>query len=137
MSKKKDWISLGEAYKDVFSKVVVNEDVPVGQIGDVPLESGGPEEKGGFRPPLVDITKLSDKDKEDNIYNIRGLTYGDGNEPGLNNQQPDPTGPEYSQVPYVGVVGNEEDEEDEEKPDYIDADGDGDKKRVYEKSSQR
>ena len=34
MSKKKDWISLGEAYKDVFSKVVVNEDVPVGQIGD-------------------------------------------------------------------------------------------------------
>ena len=116
MSKKKDWISLGEAYGDVFKKVVVNEDVPAGEIGNAPLEkAGGPEEKGGFRPPLVDITKLSDKDKEDNIYNIGGLTYGDGNEPGLNSQQPEPTGPEYAQVPYVGAVGNEEDEEDTEK----------------------
>jgi hypothetical protein len=84
-------------------------------VGEAPLESGGPEEEGGFRPPLVDITKLSDKDKEDNIYNIKGLTYGDGNEPGINNQSPEPTGPEYAQVPYSGVVGNEEDEEDTEK----------------------
>jgi len=34
MSKKKDWISLGEAYKDVFSKVVVSEDVPAGEVGN-------------------------------------------------------------------------------------------------------
>ena len=134
MSKKKDWISLGEAYKDVFNKVVINEDVPVGEIGKAPLETGGPQEEGGFRPPLVDITKLSDKDKKDNIYNIGGLTYGDGNDPGLNNQQPSPTGPEYDQVPYIGVVGGEEDEEDEEKPDYIDADGDGDKKESMKKA---
>ena len=115
MSKKKDWISLGEAYKDVFRKVIVREDVPAGEIGKAPLEKGGPQEQGGFREPLVDITKLSDKDKEDNIYNIRGLTYGDGNQPGINNQQPEPTGPEYAQVPYTGVVGNEEDEETEEE----------------------
>jgi hypothetical protein len=115
MSKKKDWISLGEAYKDVFKKVIVSEEVPPGEIGKAPLEGGGPEEKGGFRPPLVDITKLSDKDKEDNIYNIRGLTYGDGNQPGMNTQQPEPTGPEYAQVPYTGIVGNEEDEEDTDK----------------------
>ena len=118
MSKKKDLISIGEAYGDVLNRVHIKEDklpVPAGTVGEAPLESGGPEEEGGFRPPLVDITKLSDKDKEDNVYNIRGLTYGDGNEPGINNQSPEPTGPEYAQVPYSGVVGNEEDEEDTEK----------------------
>ena len=38
MSKKKDWISLGEAYEDVFSRVVVNEEVPAGEVGAAPLE---------------------------------------------------------------------------------------------------
>ena len=115
MSKKKDLISIGEAYGDILNRVNIKEDklpVPAGTIGEAPLEQGGPEEEGGFRPPLVDITKLSDKDKKDNVYNIRGLTYGDGNEPGINNQVPEPTGPEYAQVPYSGIVGNEEDEED-------------------------
>ena len=135
MSKKKDLISLGEAYGDVLNNVVVSEEVEPGKIGEAPLEGGGPEEKGGFRPPLVDITKLSDKDKEDNIYNIGGLTYGDGNDPGLNNNSPEPTGPTYGQVAYSGKVGApEEDEEDEEKPDYIDADGDGDKKESMKKA---
>ncbi len=50
MSKKKDWVSLGEAYGDVLNKVVINEKVPAGKVGDAPLESGGPEERGGFRP---------------------------------------------------------------------------------------
>jgi len=115
MSKKKDLISIGEAYGDILNRVNIKEDklpVPAGTVGEAPLEQGGPEEEGGFRPPLVDITKLSDKDKKDNVYNIRGLTYGDGNEPGINNQVPEPTGPEYAQVPYSGIVGNEEDEED-------------------------
>ena len=82
MSKSKDFMSLGEAYSDVFNKVVVSEDAPVGKIGDAPLTKGGPEEEAGFRKPLVDITKMSDKDKKDNIYNIKGYTYGDGNDPG-------------------------------------------------------
>ena len=115
MSSKKDLVSLGEAYGNVLNKVVVSEEVPVGEIGEAPLETGGPEERGGFRPSEIDITKLSDKKKEDNVYNIGGLTYGDGNDPGISNQSPGPTGPEYAQVPYSGVVGNEEDEEDEDE----------------------
>tara|TARA_A100001201_G_scaffold70087_1_gene64556 strand:- start:343 stop:1221 length:879 start_codon:yes stop_codon:yes gene_type:complete len=63
---------------------------------------------------------MSDKDKKDNIYNIKGYTYGDGNNPGDCNE-PKPTGPEYDQVPYSGIVGPEEDEENK-KPDK---DGDG------------
>jgi len=115
MSSKKDLLSIGEAYGDVLNRVKINEEVPAGEIGEAPLESGGPEERGGFRPSEIDITKLSDKKKEDNVYNIGGLTYGDGNDPGISNQSPGPTGPEYAQVPYSGVVGNEEDEEDEDE----------------------
>jgi hypothetical protein len=116
MSKKKDLISLGEAYGDVLNKVIVNEEVSPGSVGDAPLVGGGPEERGGFRPSKIDITKLSDKDKENNIYNIGGLTYGDGNDPGLDNNEPEPTGPTYGQVAYSGRVGPpEEDEEDTDK----------------------
>jgi len=134
MSKKKDWISLGEAYKDVFSKVIVNEDIPVpaGTVGKAPLETGGPQEKGGFREPVVDITKLSDKDKKDNIYNIKGYTYGDGNDP-VDCNAPQPTGPEYDQVPYSGIVGPEEDEEDTEKEKSYERRWDKDLDREREK----
>lgn len=109
-------MSLGEAYADMFNKVVVTEDAPAGQIGDAPLTKGGPEEEGGYREPLVDITKMSDKDKKDNIYNIKGYTYGDGNDPG-DCQEPHPTGPTFGQASVTGNVGPEEDEEDEEKKD--------------------
>ena len=74
-------MSLGEAYKDVFNQVVVNEKVPAGTTGEAPLTKGGPEEEGGFRKPLVDLENMSDKDKKDNIYNIKGYSYGDGNDP--------------------------------------------------------
>ena len=110
MSKSKDFISLGEAYKDVFSKVVISEDVPAGTTGEAPLTKGGPEEEGGFREPLVDITKMSEKDKKDNIYNVKGYTYGDGNDPG-DCQEPHPTGPDFANATYTGIVGPEEDEE--------------------------
>ena len=125
-------MSLGEAYKDVFNKVIVSEDVPPGTTGEAPLIQGGPEEKGGFRPPLVDITKMSEKDKKDNIYNIKGYTYGDGNDPGDCNE-PEPTGPTFGQVAYTGNVGPEEDEE-EKRPDYPDVDGDGDTDESMEKA---
>lgn len=128
-------MSLGEAYKDVFKKVVVNEDVPAGTTGEAPLTKGGPEEQGGFRKPLVDLENMSDKDKKDNIYNIKGYSYGDGNDP-VDCQEPKPTGPTYGQVAYTGSVGPEEDEENEEKPDYIDLDGDGDKKESMKKAAK-
>ena len=135
MSKSKDFISLGEAYKDVFSKVVISEDVPAGTTGEAPLTKGGPEEEGGFREPLVDITKMSEKDKKDNIYNVKGYTYGDGNDPG-DCQEPHPTGPDFANATYTGNIGPEEDEEDEEKADkknkkkkgkYDDGDGEDEK----------
>ena len=131
MSKSKDFISLGEAYKDVFSKVVISEDVPAGTTGEAPLTKGGPEEEGGFREPLVDITKMSEKDKKDNIYNVKGYTYGDGNDPG-DCQEPHPTGPDFANATYTGNIGPEEDEEDEEKADK-DYDGDG---KVESKSEE-
>ena len=114
MSNRKDLLSLGEAYSDVLNKVVVTEEVPAGEIGAAPLESGGAEEEGGFRPSQIDIDRMSEKDKEDNIYNIKGYTYGDGNNPG-DTDQPDPTGPTYAQAAYTGVVGPEEDEEEAPK----------------------
>jgi len=113
MSSKKDLLSIGEAYGDVLNRVKINEEVPAGEIGEAPLESGGPEERGGFRPSEIDIDRMSEKDKKDNIYNIKGYTYGDGNDPG-NTDQPDPTGPTYAQAAYTGVVGPEEDEEEED-----------------------
>jgi len=111
MSKGKDFMSLGEAYNDVFNQVVVNEDVPAGTAGEAPLTKGGPEEEGGFRKPLVDLENMSDKDKKDNIYNIKGYSYGDGNDP-VDCQGPKPTGPTFGQVATTGIVGPEEDEED-------------------------
>jgi len=109
MSKKSDFNSLGKAYGKVLDKVVVNEDtVPVGEIGKAPLEAGGPQEKGGYRPAKVDITKLSDKDKDNNIYNIKGYTYGDGNDPGVGCDEPLPTGDDA----LIGNVGEEDEEEE-------------------------
>jgi hypothetical protein len=134
MSKSKDFISLGEAYKDVFSKVVVSEDVPAGTTGEAPLTKGGPEKEGGFREPLVDITKMSEKDKKDNIYNVKGYSYGDGNDPG-DCQEPHPTGPDFANATYTGNVGPEEDEEEKGKrPDYPDVDGDKDTDESMEKA---
>jgi len=136
MSNKKDLISLGEAYADVFNKVVVSENVPVGEIGNADLvtKDTGPTERGGFRPAKIDIDRMSEKDKKDNIYNIKGYTYGDGNNPG-DTDSPDPTGPTYAQVAYTGAVGPEEDEEEKGKrPDYPDVDGDGDTDESMEKA---
>ena len=128
-------MSLGEAYKDVFSKVVVNEDVPAGTTGEAPLTKGGPEEEGGFRKPLVDLENMSDKDKKDNIYNIKGYSYGDGNDP-VNGQEPKPTGPTYGQVAYTGNVGPEEDEEEKEEKNEEKAAQDKKKKEESEEDEE-
>jgi hypothetical protein len=100
----------------VLNNVIINEKVPAGEIGNADLvtKDTGPTEKGGFRPSKIDIDRMSEKDKEDNIYNIKGYTYGDGNDPG-NTDQPDPTGPTYGQTTTTGIVGPEEDEEDTDK----------------------
>ncbi len=131
MSKNNDLTNLGEIYSDVFNKVVVTEQkVPEGEVGNADLEKqGGPEEKGGFKESENDITKIG---KKNNNYNVRGYSYGDDNDPGLGCDGPLPTGRGNA---YSGIVG-EEDEEDNEKPDYIDLDGDGDKKESMKKAAK-
>jgi len=129
MSKKNDFANLGEMYNEILNKVVVTEEVAAGEIGTVELQDGGPTEKGGFEEPEVDVTKLKDGE---NKYNVRGYSYGAGNDPGLGEDSPQPTGKGNA---YSGIVGDE-DEEDEEKPDYIDLDGDGDKKESMKKAAK-
>jgi len=125
MSHKKDLNSIEAAYGQVLNglrKQIVKEEkaVPVGKIGNAPLESGGPTEKGGFMPAALDITTMTDKEKDDNLYNIKGNTYGDGNNPGMQNQRSQPTGPEFGQVSYTGNVGGpEEDNESEDKTGHL------------------
>ena len=65
MSKTKDLYSIGEAYSDMLNKVIIKEDktVPEGEIGNAPLESGGPEERGGFKPAAIDIDRMTDKER--------------------------------------------------------------------------
>ncbi len=108
MAKKKDLKSLGEAYGAILDKVVVNENVPAGTIGEAPLKKGGPTERGGFKVSDVDINKVGDKE---NAYNVKGLSYGDGNDPGIGCDQPLPTSDDVAA--RYGIVGKEEDEEDE------------------------
>jgi hypothetical protein len=38
------------------------------------LQSGGPSEKGGFKPAEIDANKMSKKDAKDNAYNVKNLT---------------------------------------------------------------
>jgi len=119
MAKKKDLQSLGEAYGTILDKVVVNENVPAGTIGEAPLEQGGPTEQGGFKESDVDINKVGDKE---NAYNIKGLSYGDGNDPGTGCDQPLPTSDDVAA--RYGIVGKEEDEENEEEDDVNEVEAD-------------
>ena len=70
MSHKKDLYSIGEAYGTVLNGLksqLVKEDKTVtpGEVGDAPLTSGGPEERGGFKPAAIDITRMTDKEKDE------------------------------------------------------------------------
>tara|TARA_R110000782_G_scaffold206171_2_gene294869 strand:- start:27 stop:1124 length:1098 start_codon:yes stop_codon:yes gene_type:complete len=115
MAKKKDLKSLGEAYGTILDKVVVRENVPAGTIGNAPLLKGGPTERGGFKASDVDITKVGDKE---NTYNVKGLSYGDGNDPGTGCDEPLPTSDDVAA--RYGIVGKkEEDEEDETEEDDV------------------
>ena len=116
---KEDLYSIGAIYGDMLNGVkttIVTEDktVPVGEVGNADLitKDSGPTERGGFVPAALDITTMTDKEKADNLYNIRGNTYGDGNNPGMQNQRSQPTGPEFAQVSYKGNVGGPEEDEE-------------------------
>jgi len=120
-----DLYSIGAIYGDMLNGVktaIIKEDktVPEGEVGNAPLESGGPEERGGFKPAAIDIDRMTDKEKDENLYNIKGLTYGDGNDPGIGNQEPLPTGPNFDGATLTGNVGGpEEDEETHDKTGHL------------------
>ncbi len=76
---KNDINSLGSLYGGMLNglkKDLIKEGkVGPGEIGDAALQTGGPTKEGGFAEAEVDIEKLTDKEKEDNLYNINNLSY--------------------------------------------------------------
>ena len=104
---KDDINSLGSVYGGMLNglkKDLIKEGkIGPNEVGDTALLDGGPTEEGGFTEPEVDIEKLSDKEKKDNLYNVNNLSYTSS---------------------YVPAAEEDEEEEDGEnkKPDE---DGDG------------
>ena len=128
MAKQYDLKDLGEVYGNLGKETAVlaeeTQSLTVGDvkagIGDANILPGGPTKEGGFEEPTVDVTKCGDK----NPYNVKAYSYGAGNDPGVGAEEPAPTGED--------ALHGEEDEEG--KPDYIDLDGDGDKKEPMKKA---
>ncbi len=83
-AKKKDLNSLGSVYGDMLNGVkrsIVKENkVKPGEIGEAPLEDGGPLEKRGFVKTKLDKEEMSEKELEDNLYNINDLSYDEDEE---------------------------------------------------------
>lgn len=76
--KKSDITAIGNIYGDILNKVrssIVSESkkIPHGEIGDVELIQGGPQEKGGFAPAKIDKKNKQKKEKP-NAYNIDNLS---------------------------------------------------------------
>ena len=88
---KKSLMNLGKIYGSMLNsvKVVEEKSLPKKQgpgakeLNDkdaAKLQDGGPTEKGGFKSAEIDTNKLSDKEEEDNAYNIKNLSYSDEDE---------------------------------------------------------
>ena len=133
MAKKQDLKALGEVYGNLGKETAVvaesTEALTVGdksaEVGEAELKDGGPTEEGGFEEAETDVTKVGENE---NPYNVKGVSYGDDNAPALDTDQPEPV--------LASVLDDEEDEEEEDKPDYIDLDGDGDKKESMKKAAK-
>lgn len=87
MSKQNDFTNIGQVYGNMLNKVkhtIVAEGktsgtVKPGEIGNVPLEKGGPTQAKGFTPSKIDRKTLSKKEKE-NKYNIKNLSQPENTE---------------------------------------------------------
>jgi hypothetical protein len=78
--KKKDINSLGAIYGDILNNIkknLVKESKVKEEIGEAPLQKGGPQETAGYKPTKVDRRKMSKKELEDNLYNIKDLSEED------------------------------------------------------------
>lgn len=78
-SKSKEFNLLGDVYGSILNKVkTVSEGV--NEIGDAPLQAGGPLEKSGFNTKVIDRRTLKGKGKGkelENFYNINNLSEED------------------------------------------------------------
>jgi len=79
MYNKNDFAKLGHVYggmlNDMKRKLV--SEGKTGEIGEAPLIKGGPQETAGYVPAKVDRKKMSKKELDDNLYNIKGLSQPD------------------------------------------------------------
>lgn len=93
MAKTNDLKDLGEVYGNLGKEAtVVAESLEAQTVGDpnantgnADIQPGGPTEEGGFEESEVDVKKVGDK----NPYNIKGLSYGDDNDPTTENEKPE------------------------------------------------
>ena len=124
---KDDLNSLGSLYGGMLNglkKDLIKEGkVGPGEIGDAALQSGGPTEEGGFAEAEVDVEKLTDKEKEDNLYNINKLSYTHDYMPEEDEEgKHDDKDGKKEKCDYVDCEEDKEDEEDaEEKIDLMNA----------------
>jgi hypothetical protein len=138
---KDDINSLGSVYGGMLNglkKDLIKEGkVGPGEIGDADLLDGGPTEEGGFTAAAVDVEKLSDKEKEDNLYNIDKLSYTNSYMPEEDEEgKYDDKDDKKEKCDYVDCEEDKEDEEDAEE-DIEDADTeDADKEEEDEESSE-
>ena len=138
---KDDINSLGSVYGGMLNglkKNLIKEGkVGPGEIGDADLLDGGPTEEGGFTAAAVDVEKLSDKEKEDNLYNIDKLSYTNSYMPEEDEEgKYDDKDDKKEKCDYVDCEEDKEDEEDAEE-DIEDADTeDADKEEENEESSE-
>jgi hypothetical protein len=88
---KQSLLKLGHIYGNILNGVKVVEEKTLKQkvgpgakeLNDkdaAKLQDGGPSKKGGFKEAEIDTNKLSDKEEEDNAYNIKNLSYSDEDE---------------------------------------------------------
>jgi len=125
---KDDLNSLGSLYGGMLNglkKDLIKEGkVGPGEIGDAALQAGGPTEEGGFAEAEVDIEKLTDKEKEDNLYNINKLSYTSSYMPEEDEEgKYDDKDGKKEKCDYVDCEEDKEDkdaEEDEERSDGTD-----------------
>jgi hypothetical protein len=79
-AKKKDLNSLGDIYGSILNDVkknIIKESKVKQEIGEAPLQKGGPQETAGYMPVKVDRRKMSTKELDDNLYNIKDLSEED------------------------------------------------------------
>lgn len=82
---KQSLYKLGQIYGNMLNNITVVEEKTLPkksgpgakELNDkdaAKLQSGGPSEKGGFKPAEIDANKMSKKDAKDNAYDVKNLT---------------------------------------------------------------